>query len=158
LNTKESLRELSRAKKYSFRLLAIRARSKEELKKRLNKKGFDKQVTEKVIAYLEDLGYLNDREFARTWVRSRQLTHPLGISALKYKLKTKGISEDIVGEVLEDYDLSQERSLALILAQKQLRRYQGHNREKCRQRLYAFLKRRGFEHELILELLDELAI
>ena len=70
--------EIKRAKDYSFKLLSYRPRSIKEIEDRLKKKDYSAKVILEVIKSLKRLKFLNDKEFARMWVKSRIKTKPMG--------------------------------------------------------------------------------
>ena len=59
--------KLTKCKKDAFRLLAFRARSTEELRSRLVRKGHDKGDIETLIASFTKEGLLDDEKFANSW-------------------------------------------------------------------------------------------
>lgn len=152
-----NLKDLSKAKSYAYRLLAIRPRSIKEIKDRLKKKGFEERLIVEVIDYLERLDYLNDHQFASAWVNSRISTKPIGLLRLRYELKDKGINSKIIEEVLnklkENYD---EYKVACDLAKGRMKRLSKVDRHKAKRRIFDYLLRRGFSYELVSEVLQGL--
>ncbi len=138
---------------YAFLLLSFRMRSKDEMRQRLIKKGYTEDEVNGVIDKLEGLNYLNDREFAQTWVKSRIVSKPLGRSLMFRELKRKGISvdiiEDVLNESLKGYD---EYEVAKELALKRLGKIKVRD-SKMWQRLSGYLARRGFSYEVIQKVL-----
>ncbi|RKY64670.1 MAG: hypothetical protein DRP99_01665, partial [Candidatus Latescibacterota bacterium] len=86
--------QVRRAKKVAFRYLA-RARTTKQVREKLLKEGFGEDVVGEVVGRLEELGLLDDREFARAWVEERLRLRPRWRRALKEELLRKGISEDV---------------------------------------------------------------
>ncbi|OYT69092.1 MAG: hypothetical protein CFK52_14110, partial [Chloracidobacterium sp. CP2_5A] len=68
----------------------------------------------------------------------------LGARALRYELRQKGISESIIREALADVNAEED---ALRAAQGQARKLRGLSRREFRQKLSAFLQRRGFAYD-----------
>ncbi|HID10525.1 MAG TPA: hypothetical protein EYP17_04395, partial [Candidatus Latescibacteria bacterium] len=67
--------QVRRAKEVAFRYLA-RPKTVRQIKDRLARAGFDGEVVEEVIGRLEELGLLDDKEFARAWVEERLRLRP----------------------------------------------------------------------------------
>ena len=138
-----------KARNYAFRLLKFRMRSQQELRARLMRKKFDAAVIEKVIAFLGEKKFIDDREFARVWAQEK-IKRPLGIARISRELKLKGIDKNIIVEVLEtirsNYD---EEGVVSELARARLERFKGLEPKKARMRLYAYLLRRGFSPDVI---------
>ena len=87
--------------------------------------------------------YIDDLEFAKAWVQTRSEFHPRSSRALRIELHQKGIAEDQISETLANID---DISLAISAARKQSRRYQHLDWQSFRQKLGAFLSRRGFQY------------
>jgi regulatory protein len=79
----------------AVRFLARRAHSREELRRKLLRKGTPEQVTP-VIARLEELGYLNDEEFANLRARSQRQSKHWGNQRIRIDLKSRGLDARIV--------------------------------------------------------------
>jgi len=141
---------------YAFLLLSFRMRSKDEMRQRLIKKGYTEDEVNGVIDKLERLNYLNDREFAQTWVKSRIGSKPLGRSLMSKELKRKGVAvdiiEDVLNESLKGYD---EYEVAKELALKRLGKIEVRD-SKMWQRLSGYLARRGFSYEVNKKVLKEI--
>ncbi len=60
-----------KAKNQVFRFLSYRERSEKEVKDYLQRKGYTIDVIEKVIKRMKELNYLDDRRFAKLWVKNR---------------------------------------------------------------------------------------
>lgn len=148
--------ELENAKKYAFRLLKFRMRSKKEIEFRLKQKKFSNSTIRKVIDFLVDLGYVDDLNFARMWIKSRLQFKPKGVRFLKYELRQKGIDEQIIEEVVKSLNKELEYRLARELAVRRLEKLQGNNRQVIQRRLLSFLGRRGFDTALTLKIVKGL--
>nr|AAF19204.1 putative regulatory protein [Amycolatopsis mediterranei U32] len=82
-----------KAKEICFDLLAVRARTQEELRQALRRKGFDEETSETLLGKLDRAGLVNDAEFAELWVKSRHTTQGLSRTALMAELRRKGVDE-----------------------------------------------------------------
>jgi regulatory protein len=135
-------------------LLSYRPRSMQEIRQRLRKKGYDEAVIEATFERLSNLGYLDDRAFARFWIESRNRGKPRGKTALRYELRQKGVAEDIIAELLDD--MVDEQSAAYEAAQARVRRMRGKTVFEFKQKIGAFLQRRGFGYDVMKQALDTL--
>ena len=64
--------------------------------------------------------------------------------------------EEIIQQVIEEeITPEQEFEAAMNLAEKQARRYRGEEPEKARQKLFAYLARRGFSSDIIWKCLEK---
>lgn len=142
--------EKAKAKDRAFHLLSFRARSCREVRDRLKEKGYDPRVVEEVIADLQRLSLLNDDEFARSWIRDRLQTKPMGRRRLRQELQKKGIDPELIEQAIEDgFRDVDEVELAVSLLRQREARYRGLNEGKARRRMADFLARRGFSWEVI---------
>jgi SOS response regulatory protein OraA/RecX len=83
------------------RFLEARPRSVVEVRRRLGRAGYRSELVEGAIARLTELGMLDDAEFARLWVESRDRAHPRGEHALIIELRQKGIDAPTIAATLK---------------------------------------------------------
>ena len=153
--SKANDKEFVKARDYTYRFLSYRQRSVKEVRERLKKRGFASGIIRKTIEYLSRLSYLNDEEFARFWMRSKIQSKPSGLALLRYQLRQKGISEELLDKVFGEYaGLYDEYEAAKKLAASRRSRYKNVNPLKIKQRLYGCLRRRGFSQEAIWQALN----
>ena len=132
-----------------LRLLAVRARSRGELARRLHAKGCDSAVTETVLDRLAGVGLVDDVEFARSWVRQRHEHSGRGRRALGCELRDKGIDDETAAQALGQIDDEAETERARELVRSKVRRSgipaAGQEHTAAVRRLVGMLARRGFE-------------
>ncbi|GAB5490740.1 MAG: recombination regulator RecX [Phototrophicaceae bacterium] len=133
-------------------LLSYRPRSKHEIRQKLRKKDYDEFVIETAIERMVARSYLDDHAFARFWIESRNRSKPRGKRALSYELRNKGVSDAIIRELLED--MVDETAGAYDAAQKRIRRMRGKTQYEFKQKVGAFLQRRGFNYEAVNQALE----
>ncbi|MCX7607867.1 MAG: RecX family transcriptional regulator [Anaerolineales bacterium] len=134
------------ARQHALRFLSYRPRSVKEVRSYLTKRGYEEALIESVLEQLQDAHLLNDVVFAQTWVENRNTFRPRSKALLRQELLRKGIAEEAVQSVL---DGQEETKLALQAAQKAVRRYAALEWPQFRQRLGAYLLRRGFSYSTI---------
>jgi len=131
-----------------------RSLSKKQLRDHLTKRGTPTEVLEPTLIRLEEMGYLNDMDFARDFAdRSRRKSSR---RAIIQGLKERSIDQTIIDWVLEDLSDDDEYKLALKFAEKKWRPGSGDD-EGMRRRLHASLMRRGFSTTTILAVVRELS-
>ncbi len=141
--------EILKAKNYAFDLLVRRSYSRKELQNKLTKRGFTEEAITTTMETLERLEYIKDEKYARDWVDSRRRLKPKGKKALRMELMQKGIDKGTIERILSEIDDSEEYTMALELAQKQMNRYKSIDKYVARRRLYNFLTSRGFDYETV---------
>jgi len=140
---------------YAYRLFSVRPRSEKELRERLSGKGFGGATACKVISFLKDKNIIDDLRFARLWVESRMRAKPKGDMALERELRQKGISAAIIEKVLSEKQ-ENEGAVCRRLARKKMEALEKLPREKARKKLFDFLARRGFNFEIIEDVMREI--
>ncbi len=149
-------RQLQKARDYAYRLLSHRQRSVQEIRERLRKKNFSASIINQTIKYLSGLNYLNDRDFARAWVCSKIASSYVGLSMLRYQLKQKGISDELIDETIDTHALNyDEVQAAQKLVALRRKHYRAVEPVKVKKRLYDYLRRRGFSAETIFQAIKD---
>lgn len=134
----------------ALRLLSAKARSKAELRERLLEKAWAlEHIVDRVVARLEELGYLNDEQLASDYASSRLQLKPLGRRRLKNELTRRKLPEKIVEAALDEaYDQNDPEHLIARAIQKRLRtRGKPETREETK-KLFDYLIRLGFDYDL----------
>ncbi len=147
-------KEITRARNAAYRYLSYRPRSCVEVEEKLREKEFPEAVVSAVLAGLERLGYVNDREFSRQWAAARLRFRGFGRRRIEQELRIKGISRDIIVETLARlFAEAPEQEIALREAEKKLRSLTRFEPEVRRRRLAGHLERKGFPTEIIYDVL-----
>lgn len=141
------------ARVQALRLLAVRDRSVYELEERL-KQRFSEDETNDALAYLKELGYLDDLRFAKNYVQYRNRMRPTGNYLLRFELRKKGICDIFIEQVLNPPDV--QYKLAEVLAEQRLGSLQRYEDLVRRRRLYGLLERRGFPSSVVKSVVRDL--
>lgn len=104
---------IRRAYNYAVSLLARREHSERELITKLNLKGY-KQGAEQAVDKLKANGYLDDERFARLYAKELKSLKRYGKKRIEQELYRKGIATDIIRDVLDEMEFSNEDLIALI--------------------------------------------
>lgn len=154
----EELRRLDSAETAHDRtlnFLGYRPRSTSEVGRYLADKGFPEQVVEEVIGRLSAAGLLDDLAFARYWVENRETFRPRGKVLLRQELRQKGVSDRLIDEVLADID---EATSAYEAGIQRAKRYAQLDDEAFREKMSGFLRRRGFDYEVVKDTVSRLLL
>ena len=90
--------------------------------------------------------YLSDFEFAKWYVENRFVKKGASLKRLKMELMKKGVSSEIIEEVLNSSERNDEEEILKIIAKKRAK----YDDEK----LTAYLCRQGFPYQLVNELVQ----
>jgi len=97
-----------------LRLLANRAHSRTELRRKLARRGYEEEEVAGAVARLTELGYLDDASFASGHVRRRSSTRgPLALSA---ELSARGVDKQMADAALAGFDPEAQLAAATRLA------------------------------------------
>jgi regulatory protein len=129
-----------------LRLLNYRDRSEAEIIQSLKQRQVPEEIIADVIGRLHRSELVDDQRFAKTWVENRIEFHPRSRRALAYELREKGIDEQTVQQALDDFD---EAAAAYRAATKYAQKSKQMEWSEFRQKLYAFLSRRGFNYDAV---------
>lgn len=133
---------LSSAKARGARMLGERPLSRKELIRRLTEKGESEEDALAAADWLEELGVLNDLEYARSIVRHYS-QRGYGAQKLRFELQRRGIDRCLWEEALEEQSDPADRVTAFLQS-----RFRGQlPDEKQRKRAADALLRRGFRWE-----------
>ena len=135
----------------AYRYLSYRPRSEEEIKKRLQGRGFSTVVVEKIIEKLKEQDLINDLAFAEFWREARLANKPKSKRLIIKELGDKKVENNIIKQVTESID---DESNAYILGQNRARTLMHLDWVGFRRRLANFLAYRGFSYEVIKHTVD----
>ncbi|CRZ14913.1 recombination regulator RecX [Mycolicibacterium neworleansense] len=145
------------AKNVCLRLLTVRARTRAELTEQLTKRGYEDDLSAKVLNRLAEVGLIDDEDFAEQWVRSRHANAGKGKRALAVELRKKGVDNDVIESALADLDPAAERQRAEQLVRDKLRRERLTDDDgdvKVTRRLVGMLARRGYNQSMAFDVVS----
>jgi regulatory protein len=148
--------DLLPAQDYALKLLSYRERSRQEIQVRMERKGFQREVIEKVLRYLEGQKYLDDRRFAELWAHDR-LRKGYGKVRVILELRKKGVNQEIIDEVVKKtYSSVDEIEMALELVKRKGYNLEWAGDQRVARRASEFLRRRGFSFSVIREVMSRI--
>jgi regulatory protein len=135
----------------ALHFLGYRARSLREVRARLRRYGYGEETVEGVVGRLEELGYLDDEEFARTATREKARRY--GPRRVLTELRRSGVDAELAQNVVDEEfagrsELEEARSAAA-------RRYNSGGSDAEARRVYGFLVRRGYAAGVCAEVARE---
>jgi regulatory protein len=147
------------ARKILLDQLTGQARSRRELADRLARRNVPDDVAGRLLDRFEEVGLIDDKVFARSWVDSRQRTRGLARRALAQELRRKGVPDETARDVLAEVDPADEERTARELVRKKLRGLRGVDDAVAGRRLAGMLARKGYPAGLAYAVVkDELAV
>lgn len=141
----------TQAFRYALWLLTRRPHSVGELQQKFKIRSLAPEIQETVLARLEAKKFINDREFAQRFVRSKRASH-WGPRKIQAALQKKRISRNDIEEATTLlFSSADEKTQAkeLLLRQKQrLLRKKEKKAGDTRRRAFEFLARKGYSLEV----------
>jgi regulatory protein len=135
----------------ALHFLGYRARSRSEVRERLRRYGYGEETVRAVIGRLEELGYLDDEEFARTVVREKARRYgPRRVSA---DLRRSGVDTELAQGIVEE-EFAERREVEAARSAA-ARRYNRGGSDAEARRVYGFLVRRGYSADVCAEVARE---
>ncbi len=125
-----------------LRLLGRRAHSRVELLLKLTRRGYDGMAVRAALKRLEELGYLDDRAFARAFVRRRGTVR--GPRALSAELAARGVDRAEVDTALAGFGPAEQLAAATQIAERLYVAKPASSRREMLDRIGTKLVSRGF--------------
>lgn len=143
--------QMAKARQIVYDRLAVQARSRADLEQALAKKQVSAEVATAILDKFEDAGLIDDAEFARSWVQSRQRTKGLSSRVLAMELRRKGVDDELVSDALDELDPELEIEAAHRLVQTKLRSMSKLDEATKLRRLTGLLARKGYSSQLAFD-------
>lgn len=146
--------EYKRSKYYALLLLNKKSLSLQELSKRLKERLVSHKTLEEVLEYLQQLGYINDKNLSENVVNLASNLSKIGPARIYQKLKKKGIDGQIIQNSLATFDENAQKKVLLDLLKTRYKRYNLQNL-KDRQKVWRSLIRKGFSTSTISSFIQD---
>ena len=128
-----------RAKEKALWLISYRDHSKKELRDKI-RRTCDDASAEKAVERMEELGLVNDENFARRYARKLIFEKKMSKRAALFELSRKGIDKETAEEILDEIDVDYREQIKDFLDKK----YRDLSDEKTKRRAVAALQRLGY--------------
>ncbi len=139
--------EFTKARDYAMNVLSRKAISSKALGDKLAEKGYAPIVIPEVIRELEELGYIDDMEYARLYMEMCR-EKLWGSRKIAFEMTKKGIPKDIADELLEEYsDTEQTDAMAELICTKYAN--EDIHDMKTRAKITRYFASRGFDFSKI---------
>ncbi|RLC25467.1 MAG: regulatory protein RecX [Deltaproteobacteria bacterium] len=135
----------------AIKYLSYQPRTVHEIRKHIQKKGFDDDIVKKIIEILLEKKYLDDNNYAQLFIQGRVRNKPKSKFAFRYELKKKGVSSLVIDKILEQYD---DQTLAIKSVKPKIRLWQNFDDKKFKKKMMNYLRYRGFNYDICLATLD----
>lgn len=126
----------------------LRPRSKREITQWLRRKKVNETIHEDLFNRLKRLELLDDEKFAKWWVEQRLTFRKKSKKEIQFELRVKGISSEIIKNVLDEVVIDEEKIAKELIKQKKYKweRFEKKIRE---QKMKEYLMRKGFGWNIV---------
>ena len=149
----------TRAKTIVYNQLAYSAKTRGQLRKKLQSEGFEAELIEPLLDKFEAAKLIDDAEYAQTFVAQKSRTKKLSRAALRRELAERGVRGEEAESALAQRTDEQEREDAAELVRKKLRPGMDLSdraeKDKVTRRLLGMLARRGYSSSVSMSVIRE---
>lgn len=145
--------EFNRAKNFALGKISYAQKTSFEIEKILKNNNFSNESIQKTIDFLNEYGILNDELFVKSYVSDKHNISRWSKNKIRYSLKAKKISDELIEKYLEIINDEQEYEKAYNFALKKARNdFSIENKQK----VYRYLAGKGFEFDIINKVVSEI--
>lgn len=135
---------LKRAKQRALHLLTDMPRTEHQLRTKLKQGLYTDDIIEQTLEYVKSFGYIEDRAYTERYIQNRGSSKSR--KELSAELYRKGISKEIIDEIMEEYfESGEEEAIRTILKKKDFSPEEADEKQKSK--MFAYLIRKGFRYE-----------
>ena len=149
----------TRAKTIVYNQLAYSAKTRGQLRKKLQAEGFDAELIEPLLDKFEAAKLIDDAEYAQSFVAQKSRTKKLSRAALRRELAERGVRGEEAENALAQRTDEQEREDAAELVRKKLRPRMDLSdraeKDRVTRRLLGMLARRGYSSSASMSVIRE---
>ena len=135
---------------------AYQERCMQEIEKKLADWGFYGEQSDNLIADLISNNYLNEERFASAYVSGKIRIKKWGRVKIKLNLKQKRISDYSLNKALKEIEEGEYLENLNYLTKKKFEQVKGKNKWDKRAKLQRYLLSKGYENQLVYEVLNTL--
>lgn len=145
--------EFNRAKNFALGKISYAQKTSFEIEKILKDNNFSNESIQKTIDFLNEYGILNDELFVKSYVSDKHNISKWAKNKIRYSLKAKKISDELIEKYLEIINDEQEYEKAYNFALKKAKNtFNIENKQK----VYRYLAGKGFEFDIINKVVSEI--
>lgn len=135
----------------ALKYLDIRLRSRNELTKYLEKKGYDSNNIQSIIDKLKSQGYLDDNIYVSSFIHDKILMSNYGPNKIKMELQQLGIDSAIIEEKLICFTPDLEKSRIDKIIEKQVKLNHSKSTNILKKKIHNYLLSLGYSNSCILD-------
>ncbi len=147
------------AKRVALAYLNYRARSEKEIRERLQKEDIPEPIILRTFEFLREYKLIDDEAWSKSFVNDKLVRKSVSSKQLAYGLAQKGVSKEVIEETISNLNANEsDESRAIRAAEKRWPRILKSESDprKQKQKLYTFLAGRGFDYDVINQVIAKI--
>ncbi|QQK75570.1 recombination regulator RecX [Salicibibacter cibarius] len=140
---------VEKANKKALHFLAKRMRTETEVRDKLQNEAIPSEHIEPVVERMKAIGYINDKEYAHTYVRTMMSTTDKGPGSMRRYLQEKGVNDLAITGALEQYDEEKQIDVILKVIEKKEKTTSKDSLTMKKKKLTEALLRKGFKQSTV---------
>ena len=145
------------ARAIALRQLTLAPRTRAQLSTAMARRGVPDDVAQRVLDRFEEVKLVDDTDFARQWVQTRQAGRGLARRALSHELRERGVAAETVRAAVGEIGDEDELEAARDLVRRRLPAMRGDDPARRTRRLAGMLARRGYGQSVALRAIREVS-
>ena len=137
---------------------AYQERCVKDVRDKLTTFDLPQEEKEKIFDYLLDNRFVNDERFAKSFVRGKINQSGWGLNKIRFHLMQKGIAKETIDEALGQTDEEVYRQRLIEILKTKAKTVKAANDYEKKRKLAAYAMQKGFESNLVWEVLKDLAV
>ena len=137
---------------------AYQERCVKDVRDKLKTFDIPEEEKSKILDYLLDNRFVNDERFAKSFVRGKVNQSGWGINKIRFHLIQKGIGKELIDEALGQTDEEVYRQRLIDILKTKSKTVKAENDFEKKRKLAAYATQKGFEGNLVWEVLKDLAV
>ena len=137
---------------------AYQERCVKDVRDKLKTFDIPEEEKSKILDYLLDNRFVNDERFAKSFVRGKVNQSGWGMNKIRFHLMQKGIDKELIDEALGQTDEEVYRQRLIDILKTKSKTIKADSDFEKKRKLAAYAMQKGFEGNLVWEVLKDLAI
>ena len=137
---------------------AYQERCVKDVRDKLKTYDIPEEEKTKILEYLLDNRFVDDERFAKSFVRGKINQSGWGVNKIRFHLIQRGIAKEIIDEALGQTDEEVYRQRLTDILMTKAKTVKAASDYEKKRKLAAFAMQKGFEGNLVWEVLRDLAV
>ncbi|WP_338470588.1 recombination regulator RecX [Niallia sp. XMNu-256] len=150
--------EIRKAYNMAVKYLSRIIRTEHEIRIYLKEKEVNEPVIQEVILKLYEFQFLNDEQYAISYVRTQKNTNDKGPLVIRRELLEKGVKKTLIDEAIKEYTYDEQYHKAEKICQKETAKNKKDSELVIKKKLEQKLTRKGYPLHMITDVTSKLEV